>query len=94
MLGNSWEKLARRLGFHNGEITGFDKDNEEYSKKALKMLFRWKQKGGAGATYRVLYQALCNRLVERRDLAERFCCKQRPQAPKLPGEHIHFHHPR
>ena len=39
MLGVSWEKLARRLGFHEGEITGFHKNNEEYSKKALKMLF-------------------------------------------------------
>ena len=88
MLGVSWEKLARRLKFHQGEITGFHKDNEEYSKKALKMLLRWKQKGGAGATYRVLYHALCDKPVERRDLAETFCCKGGLQPPKLPGKLI------
>ena len=38
MLELSWEKLARRLGFHRGEITGFDKANEELSKKAFKRL--------------------------------------------------------
>ena len=87
MLGVSWEKLARRLGFHEGEITGFHKDNEEYSKKALKMLFRWKQKQGLNATYGVLYDALCDKLVGRRDLAEDYCCNQRLQVPNQPGKH-------
>jgi len=86
MLGVSWEKLARRLGFHEGEITGFHKDFEEYSKKALKMLFRWKQKQGRDATYGVLYDALCDKLVGRRDLAEEYCCNQRFQVPNQPGK--------
>ena len=86
MVGDSWEKLARRLGFHEGEITGFHKDNEEYSKKALKMLFRWKQKQGRDATYACLYDALCDNLVGRRDLAEEFCCNQRFPVPNQPGK--------
>ena len=86
MLEDSWEKLARRLGFHEGEIIGFHKDNEEYSKKALKMLFRWKQKQGREATYSVLYDALCHKLVGRRDLAEEFCCNQRLQVLNQPGK--------
>ena len=86
MLGDSWEKLARRLGFQEGEITGFHKDNEEYSKKALNMLFRWKQKQGRDATYGVLYDALCDKLVGRRDLAEKFCCNQRLQVLNQPGK--------
>ena len=73
-LGLSWEKLARRLGFKKGRIEGFHKDNEELSKKAFDMLIRWKEKGGADATYTVLYDALCDKLVERRDLAETCCC--------------------
>ena len=87
-LGVSWKSLARRLGFHEGEITGFHKDNEEYSSKALQMLFRWKQKRGSDATYGVLYDALCDKLVGRRDLAEVFCCDQRlhRQTPNQPGE--------
>ncbi|KAL9978787.1 hypothetical protein ACROYT_G016347 [Oculina patagonica] len=73
-LGNSWEKLGRRLRFHEGEMTGFHKNNEEYDKKALSMLFEWKKKMGSDATYEVLRAALCHELVNRRDLAEEFCC--------------------
>jgi len=74
LLGLSWEALARRLGFHKGEIDGFDKDNEKLPKKAYYMLIRWKEKGGVAATYSVLYDALCHRFVQRKDLAEMFCC--------------------
>ena len=71
-LGNSWEKLARRLKFTKAEIIGFHKDNEEYAKKALGMLEKWKEKCGSAATYQILYDALCHRLVSRKDLAEKF----------------------
>ena len=73
-IGKSWEKLGRRLGFHDGEMTRFHKDNEEYDKKALSMLFAWKEKLSSGATYEVLHAALCHEFVNRRDLAEEFCC--------------------
>ena len=72
-IGDSWEKLARRLHFNKAEIVGFHKNNEEYAKKALSMLEKWKEKYGSGASYKVLYEALCHRLVSRRDLAEEFC---------------------
>ena len=75
----SWEKLARRLGFDDAEITGFCKNNEEYSKKALKMLFQWKKREGFDATYSVLYDSLSHNLVQRKDLADNLCCDQRFQ---------------
>ena len=65
-----WEPLARCLGFTEGEIKGFDKDNEEWANKALRMLLRWKEKNGSDATYAVLCAALRNGSVERKDLAE------------------------
>ena len=37
------------------------------------MLLRWKEKRGAGATYKVLYEALCHEYVDRKDLAQQFC---------------------
>lgn len=73
-IGNSWESLARRLEFIEGDITGFDNNNKEYQKKALKLLFEWKENNGSNATFKVLHSALCHRLVKRRDLAEEFCC--------------------
>ncbi|XP_068704314.1 uncharacterized protein [Montipora foliosa] len=66
----SWKPLARRLGFSEGEIKGFDKDDEELAGKALSMLFRWKQKKGSDATYAVLCAALSHKFVGRKDLAE------------------------
>ena len=76
LLGRSWQKLARRLGFHKGKIDGFDEDNEKLSEKAFDMLIQWKEKEGADAKFSVLYDALCDELVQKRDLAERFCCNQ------------------
>ena len=37
------------------------------------MLQKWKQKLGSGATYKVLWNALCHDFVGRKDLAEKFC---------------------
>ncbi|XP_068705818.1 uncharacterized protein [Montipora foliosa] len=65
-----WKPLARRLGFSDGEIKGFDKDDEELAEKALSMLLRWKQKKGSDATYAVLCAALSHEFVGRKDLAE------------------------
>ena len=38
------------------------------------MLMAWKQKEGSNATYEVLYDALCNKKVQCKLLAEQFCC--------------------
>ena len=51
-IGEGWKPLGRRLGFKEAELTGFHKENEEYSEKPYQMLLKWKQKGGtSGATY-------------------------------------------
>ena len=73
-LGRCWDDLARRLKFTKAEISGFDDENRMLAKKASSMLRKWKEKYGLGATFRVLYDALCHHLVNRKDLAEAFCC--------------------
>ena len=72
-LGRSWDALAGRLEFSPAEIEGFDHAKEELKDKSLRMLFRWKEKSGRSATYKVLYEALCHTFVDRKDLAEHFC---------------------
>ena len=73
-LGRSWDALAERLGFSQAEIDGFDDANKQLEKKSLRMLRRWKEKNGpSGATYKVLYEALCHSFVGRIDLAVQFC---------------------
>ena len=72
-LGEPWDALARRLKFSLAEIQGFDHVRKELKDKSLCMLLRWKEKRGAGATYKVLYEALCHEYVDRKDLAQQFC---------------------
>lgn len=72
-VGDSWEKLARRLRFNKAEIIGFHQENEEYAKKALSMLQGWKEKTRSEATYSFLYEALVHKFVARKDLANEFC---------------------
>ena len=71
---NEWKKLGRRL-LESDEalLDAIDKDNDKCSEKAYKMLLKWKAAKGSAATFRVLHDALCHCLVDRRDLAEQFC---------------------
>ena len=73
-ISNGWRKLGRRLSFQNAQLKEFDNGYEQISENAFAMLLAWKQKYGSDATYIVLSQALCHNLVNRRDLAEEFCC--------------------
>ena len=68
-----WKTLARRLQFDESKILAFHKENDEYAEKSYQMLLHWKGRDGSAATYQVLYDALCNKLVEQRELAEEFC---------------------
>ena len=74
-LAEKWEALGRRLEFNQAAITRFDKANEGLEAKAFKMLLAWKQGEGSKATYTVLYNALCHKLVKRKHLAENICCE-------------------
>ena len=73
-LGEKWEELGRRLGFNQAAISNFDEAKRRLAKKAFEMLIAWKQKEGSNATYKVLYDALCNKKVQCKLLAEQFCC--------------------
>lgn len=72
-LGDSWEALARRLGFEEADIEEFNTRKQPDTAKRLTMLQKWKRRLGSGATYKVLWEALCHEFVGRRDLAEMFC---------------------
>ena len=69
-----WKKLERRLLETDEEaLDAIDEENEEYSGKAYKMLLRWTGAEHSSATFRVLHDALCHDIVNRQDLAEKFC---------------------
>ena len=70
---NEWKTLGRLLLKSDALLDAVDKDNDKFSEKAYKMLLKWKAAKGWDATFRVLHDALCDDLVNRRDLAEKFC---------------------
>ena len=71
---DDWRKLGRRLAFKEAQLQEFDTGRGNISEKAYAMLLAWKQRDGSGATYSVLYKALCDKRVKRKDLAHEFCC--------------------
>ena len=73
-ISNDWRTLGRRLNFNEAKLQEFDDSHKQISEKAYFMLLAWKQRDGSAATYSVLNQALCDPLVERKDLAQIFCC--------------------
>ena len=47
------------------------------------MLRRWKEKSGlSGASYNVLYEALCHKYIACKGLAEKFCIRESPDQSK------------
>ena len=65
-----WKVLGRRLRIKEERLCATDTDHPDMVEKAYQMLRHWKEKNGSAATYKVLHDALCHRLVSRRDLAE------------------------
>ncbi len=73
-IPDKWKKLGRRLKIGEEDLIAIHKENEECCEKAYNMLLKWKRANTSKGTYHVLYKALCHHLVDRRDLAEIFCC--------------------
>ena len=72
-LGDKWEDLGRHLGFTQAALSAFHKENERLVDKPLRMLIDWKRREGSDATYQALSDALCNKFVGLKELAEKFC---------------------
>ena len=68
------ERFSLLLGFEKPDITAFHKQNDELREKALEMLLQWRAKYGSWATFRVLYDALCDEYVGETEFAQKYCC--------------------
>ena len=72
---SSWKKLARRLKIEESKINAIDNEENELTEKAYKMLLQWRRSKGCEATYKALFLALNHNLVDRTDLAKKYCCE-------------------
>ena len=66
-------KLGRRLKVKDPVLQAINQRYEQLSEKGYRMLKSWKQENGCTATYRVLYDALIHELMQRQDLADKYC---------------------
>ena len=73
-LVECWKDLARCLGLEESDITAIEDQNWKSRERALKVCLRWRANCGTEATYRVLYDALCDELVGQTELAQKYCC--------------------
>ena len=73
-IPKDWKSLGRRLKLEETDLDIIDEEVDQLHEKAYTMLMKWKRAKGEDATFLVLYKALCNHLVLRRDLAGEFCC--------------------
>ena len=72
-IAEKWEKLGRRLGVSDARLAEIYQARDQLSEKGYHMLKHWKQNKGSDATYQALCDALRDGLVQRLDLAEKFC---------------------
>ena len=72
-IAKDWIKLGRRLAVSDQNIEEIKKAQDQLSEKGYHMLKHWKQEKGSAATYQALGEALQHTLVQRKDLAEKFC---------------------
>ena len=72
-IAEKWMSLGRRLGVSHPNMQEINNAYDQLSEKGYRMLKHWKQEKGSAATYQALCQALQHILVQRQDLAEKFC---------------------
>ena len=72
-IAKKWRALGRRLGVSDAELEGINESHDQLSEKGYHMLKHWRQKTGSAATYQALCDGLEHKLVQRQDLAEKFC---------------------
>ena len=72
-IGNEWKILGRRLKVQEKVLEKIEEQYKTLPERAFQMLKHWTQKRGSSATYRVLRDALKDKLLERQDLVEEYC---------------------
>jgi len=72
-IPNKWKPLGRRLDVCDEKLEEIAQSQEQLSEKGYHMLKHWQQMKGSAATYQALCDGLKHKLVQRQDLAEKFC---------------------
>ena len=68
-VGADWRNLGTVLGLESALLNNIEADHSECRERARKVLEKWKQKNGNGATVEILINALNE--IDRKDVAEK-----------------------
>ena len=73
-IGVKWDRLTRRLpGIKEEDIEEIDDRYKTLSQRGFHMLKLWKTNNGEAADYKTLHDALVHSMVQRKDLAQKYC---------------------
>ena len=72
-IAEKWISLGRRLNMPDRELQEINKGYDQLSEQGYQMLRRWRLRYGSATTYQALCDGLEHKLVQRWDLAEKFC---------------------
>ena len=76
-IAEKWKTLGRRLNIRESLLQEIDHTIAQMPEKGYQMLAHWKRREGTSATYEALHDALVHQLVNRQDIAEKFCSVDR-----------------
>lgn len=68
-----WKVLGRKLELNESVLISIDREEKRTSEKCYKMLKKWKECNGSAVDFKTLAQGLGNHLVQRKDLAYKYC---------------------
>ena len=69
-IADKWKQVGLALSLTRGQISYIDVNGTD---RANSMLLEWKNSTGSSSPYKDLYKALCRSVVERKEVAKRFC---------------------
>ena len=72
----SWKVLGRQLKLNDSQLLSIDLEELGMYEKCYRMLRKWTQAEGGRTNYETLSRALEQKLVDRRDLASKYCYLQ------------------
>ena len=81
-IANCWKKLGRQLELTEPQLIAIDREEVETYEKCYKMLRKWTETYSTDADFETLARALENNVVQRKDLACKFCytvCQDTPE---------------
>lgn len=90
-IQDSWQQIGRRLKLCEENLSSINFEEENVYEKSYRMLRKWTEAFHDSANYGTLAQALEHELVNRGDLALKYCYTKHPaETPQGVSQSLHY----